>query len=116
METRAIPDFNNQAKKFALGASNFAVIDRELYFIDPSNKTFSADRYKALITNKKNLCVAIPLTVGESILAESHCGVFSGVRRLYKNLVKQHCWPHMYSDVYHRCRSCLICASYNDSG
>ena len=55
----------------------------------------------------------------QTILQESHSGVFSGhfaVHGLYKKLATQFWWPHMYSDVYHHCRSCLTCATFNGSG
>ena len=104
METDTIPHDTRHATKFALDAPNFTLIDGVLYFIDPSSKS---------------LRLAIPQSLRSTILTESHAGAFSGhfaVRGLYKKLAKQYWWPHMYSDIYHHCRSCLTCASYNGSG
>ena len=104
METGTLPDDNRVAKKLMLDTSNFTVLNGVLYFIDPSSK---------------NLRLAVPQLLRQTLLVESHAGAFSGhfaVRGLYKKLRRQYWWQHMYSDVYHHCRSCLTCASYNGSG
>ena len=101
METSTLPDNPELAKQFALDNSNF---ERVLYFIDPQTKM---------------LRLVIPKSMQQTILQEFHSGAFSGhfaVHGLYKKLAKQYWWLHMYSDVYHYCRSCLTCATFNGSG
>ena len=69
--------------------------------------------------SNKTLWLAILWSLQQNILTESHSSPFSGhfaLCGLYKKLVRQYWWPRMYSDVYHHCRSCLTCASYNGSG
>ena len=103
MESGTIPDDTYCARKIALDIPNFTLLEGVLYFIEPSSKT---------------LRLAIPWSLLQSILAESHAGAFSGhfaVRGLYKKLARQYWWPHMYSDVYHYYHGCLTCASYNGS-
>ena len=104
MESGTIPDETHCVRKIALDIPNLTLLEGVLYFIEPSSKT---------------LRLAIPRSLQQSILAESHAGAFSGhfaVRGLYKKLARQYWWPHMYSDVYHYCRGCPTCASYNGSG
>ena len=76
-ETGAIPDDTCQAKKFALDAWKFTLLDGVLYFIDLSYPTVSA-------------------------IAESHSAAFSGHFTecgLYKKIAKLYWWPLMNSDV-----------------
>ena len=58
--------------------------------------------------------------INATFLQESHSGAFSGhfatAHGLYKKLAKQYWCPHMYSDIYHYCNSCLTCATFNGSG
>jgi len=104
METGAVPDDDACAKQMMLDQSNFTLLEGVLYFIDP---------------HSKQLRLALPRSVRQTILQESHSGAFSGhfaAHGLYKKLARQFWWKHMYSDVYHHCRSCLTCASFNGSG
>ena len=100
-----LPDNEQKARKVAVQALHFSVIDGILYFIDSKNQ---GQRRSAV---PRHLC--------GQVMTESHsspmAGHFAG-KKLYKSLARHWWWPRMYSDVIEFCRSCPQCVIVNSSG
>ena len=101
----SLPDDSEEAKKVAAQASQFAVVQGVLYFIDPKRQ--NARR------------AAVPSRLQHPIMAEIHGGVMSGHfagNRLYKTLCRRWWWDSMYSDAISFCKNCPECAVVSGTG
>lgn len=100
-----LPDQNEEAKKIAAQASQFAVVQGVLYFIDPSRQNVRR--------------AAVPSHLQQQIMTEIHGGVMSGHfsgNRLYKTLCRRWWWDSMYSDAISFCKNCPECAIVSGTG
>ena len=94
-----LPDDGQEAKKIAAQASQFAIVQNVLYFIDASRQNLRR--------------AAVPSHLQQQIIAEIHGGVMSGHfsgNRLYKTLCRQWWWETMYRDAISYCKNCAECA------
>ena len=86
------------AKKIIAEATLYAISDKILYYIGPTQKETSQ--------------VVVPQQLHQKIIQEYHdrhlAGHFSGPR-LYKTSVQSWWWPHMYTDVMNYANSCPQC-------
>ena len=101
----SLPDDNKVARKVAIQATCFTIIDGVLYFVD--NKR-----------NNRKRCV-VPRHLRNQIMEENHSGPMSGHfsgQKLYNALVTHWWWQGMYNDVIAHCRSCPQCAIVNAAG
>ena len=95
-----LPADESIARKVALQAPLFALINDTLYFVDRKEPT------------RRRLVV--PTHLKSQIMEECHGGKmgghFSG-SRLYNTLSKRWWWQGMYSDVLEFCKNCLQCTA-----
>ena len=105
LEGGSLPENREAAKKIAVQALSFTIIDGILYFVDSKH-------------NHRKRCV-MPHPLRSQIMEENHsspmAGHFSG-KKLYKSLVIHWWWQGMYSDVITHCMSCPQCAIVNAAG
>ena len=100
-----LPDDPERAKMMVAKASQFALADGVLVYLDHNR----GDRKR----------VAVPLPLREKIMRVAHGGVsaghFSGPK-LYSALSQQWWWPGMYNDVLSYCKRCPECAVVPGAG
>ena len=100
-----LPSDESRARKVALQAPLFAVIQDTLYFLDKPDTT----RTEAAVPRR----VAVPKHLQRQIMEECHGGSmgghFSG-RRLFSTLSRRWWWERMYTDALEFCRNCPQCA------
>ena len=100
-----LPSDESRARKVALQAPLFAVIQDTLYFLDKPDTT----RTEAAVPR----CVAVPKHPQRQIMEECHGGSmgghFSGIR-LFSTLSRRWWWERMYTDALEFCRNCPQCA------
>ena len=100
-----LPSDRKEAHRITVQALQFTVIDGLLYFVDP--KAGSRKR------------VVVPAHLRESILKESHGGVYAGHfsgGKLYNTICRSWWWPTMYRDVMEYCKNCPDCAVVSGTG
>ena len=100
-----LPDDGQETKKIAAQASQFAIVQNVLYFIDASRQNLRR--------------AAVPSHLQQQIMAEIHGGVMSGHfsgNRLYKTLCRQWWWETMYRDAISYCKNCAECAIVSGTG
>ena len=100
-----LPDDGQKAKKIAAQASQFAMVQNVLYFIDASRQNLRR--------------AVVPSHLQQQIMAEIHGGVMSGHfsgNRLYKTLCRQWWWETMYRDAISYCKNCAECAIVSGTG
>ena len=105
IEEKKLPDDANLAKKIAAQATQFAIVDRVLYFLDPRRN------------HKKR--VVVPKHLQEQLIQEHHRGNMGGhfaANKLYRMLASHWWWEGMYSDVYKKVKSCPECAIVSGGG
>ena len=99
LEGKVLPEDSQSARKVALKASSFALVDQILYFIDVKQGNLQR--------------VVVPHHLTQQIMTEYHSSImsghFSGVR-LYNTLSKRWCWEGMYADCLNHAKSCPQCA------
>ena len=105
LESGELPVCDKEAQKVATQALHLAVVGDLLCFIDHKNGS------------RKR--VVAPAHLRESILKESHGGVyaghFSGVK-LYSTVCRNWWWPTIYKDVMDFCKNCPDCAVVSGAG
>ena len=105
IEEKKLPDDANLAKKIAAQATQFAIVDRVLYFLDPRRN------------HKKR--VVVPKHLQEQLIQEHHRGNMGGhfaANKLYRMVASHWWWEGMYSDVYKKVKSCPECAIVSGGG
>lgn len=105
LKHQRVPGDPDRARKLMAKASQFALIDGVLMFLDHHRK------------ERKRL--AVPLHLRERIMRESHNGSYSGHfagPKLYNTLSQQWWWSGMYNDVMAYCKQCPECAIVTGSG
>ena len=87
-----MPDNSQEAKKIAAQASQFAILENVLYFIDASRQNLRR--------------AAVPSHLQEQIMAEIHGGVMSG----------HFSGNRLYQDAISYCKNCAECAIVSGTG
>lgn len=104
IEEKQFPDDAKLAKKIAAQATQFAIVDGVLYFLDLRN-------------HKKQ--VVVPKHLQEQLIQEHHRGNTGGHfvgNKLYRMLASHWWWEGMYTDVYEKVKSCPECAIVSGGG
>jgi len=99
LQDEQLPDDPEEAKKVAAKASQFALADGVLTYLDRN----PGDRKR----------VAVPLHLREEVIRVAHGGVYAGHfagPKLYNTLSRRWWWPGMYNDVLSYCKRCPECA------
>lgn len=100
LEKSNLPDDNRQARSLTPEKTNFEIIDGVLYYENPSVPGCWR--------------IAVPRSLRQTLLRESHGGKFAGhfaECKIYATLRQKYWWKGMRSDVRQYCQSCLTCAS-----
>ena len=104
LKNGAIPE-DKQARKLTSRASQFAIEDDILYYLDPKHQ----GRKRAVV----------PQHLQNKIMEETHNGVFAGHfsgQRLYNTLARIWWWSGMYNDAVRHAKKCPDCAIVTGGG
>uniref|UniRef100_A0A914VEK8 RNA-directed DNA polymerase n=1 Tax=Plectus sambesii TaxID=2011161 RepID=A0A914VEK8_9BILA len=104
LESGSLPDDPKTAKRIVIEASQYAIDDSALFFVDHKRKG--------------HMRLALPQELRQTAVIEVHAGVFGGhlcFERVYYALAHTYYWPGMAKDVKRWLRSCLVCATSRDS-
>uniref|UniRef100_A0A914X6C2 RNA-directed DNA polymerase n=2 Tax=Plectus sambesii TaxID=2011161 RepID=A0A914X6C2_9BILA len=103
LEDGTLPDEPTTAKRVVAEASQFAIDNRALFFVD----------YK----RKGHMRLVLPQSMRQDVVLQEHSGVFGGHLghdRVYYALAQNYYWPGMCTDVKRLIRGCLTCATSRD--
>ena len=93
-----LPSDKNLAHEITLTQSHYTVLEGVLYRVHQDG----------------TLRVIPPSSDRRPLFEEAHSGPFAGHLRdakVYGELSRHYWWPKMRSDVFHWCRSCVVCAT-----
>ena len=105
LERGELPADSKEARIVTSQALHLAVVGGLLYFVDQK------------AGNRKR--VVVPVHLRETILKESHGGVYAGHfsgGKLYGTICRDWWWPTIYRDVMEFCKNCPDCAVVSGTG
>ena len=106
LEDKVLPvDTKHVLQVVNLGKKGYYFVDRILYF----ESSDVPDRRR----------IVVPQHLRQQVLEENHDAIFAGhlsAKKLKMKLDLYYYWPGMMGDVYKKCASCVVSASFQGQG